>query len=103
LTCGRHKQNPNTTNDSQELDTRSRGGNPEGEENQEANNSILEIRRPPMMLLEITNTIPGVKRGLETGDLLIARSRFRFGASTANSISVRNSVEERQINVLRPK
>jgi hypothetical protein len=56
-----------------------------------------------MMLLEITNTIPSVERGFETGDLLIARSRFRFGASTANSISVRNSVEEWQVNVLGPK
>jgi hypothetical protein len=55
------------------------------------------------MLLKVTNTIPGIERGLEACEFFIARSGFRLGTSSANSISWRNSVEKWQVDMLGPK
>lgn len=102
MACGGHEKQPGGGDESEELERRGRGRNVERKEGEKEEEDVLQVRLFELVFLQVAQTIPNTKGGVETGDILdalISSVGLCSGATTA-VITLREAVQEGQVEVL---
>lgn len=101
LAGGRHEENPRGAHEGKQLEGRSRRSHVEREERQTGQDDVLQVGKAPLVLLQVSQAVPEVERGLQARDVLAAMRRVGLCPGAPANVAGGKAVEESQVDVLR--